>query len=162
VGDSILPGDARASKIVTIPRTSRSSAATTYDSPLALASNLTGPLPLIRDAELILLRAQAEIGLGNLSAATADINVVHRVEGGLPNYPTFTSASQAISALLYEKRYSLLLEAGASADRLVDLRSYNRLNATFLKADVPGDLFQTALPIPKGESDLRNGNVTCQ
>jgi hypothetical protein len=133
--------------------------ATTYDSPLSVASNLTGPLATIRNAELILLRAQAEIGLGQLDAATRDINVVRRIEGGLPGYATFTSATAAINAVLYEKRYSLLLEG---AQRLVDLRLYNRFNSANLKQELPSDAYNSALPIPKSEADLRNGNVTCQ
>jgi hypothetical protein len=160
VGDSIQAGDQRASKIKTIARVTRNGVNTTYSSTLADPANLTGALPVIRNAELILFRAQAEIGAGQLAAATSDLNVVRRKEGGLSNYPTFTSATAAINALLYEKRYSLLLEGGAQ--RLVDLRFYNRFNATNLRKELTTDAFNSVLPIPKTEIDLRNGNVTCQ
>ncbi|AHG90201.1 RagB/SusD domain-containing protein [Gemmatirosa kalamazoonensis] len=160
VGDSIQAGDLRAAKIKTIARVTRNNVQTTYTTTLSDPANLTGPIPIIRNAELILLRAQAEIGLGQLDAATRDLNVVRRKEGGLPNYATFTSATAAINALLYEKRYSLLLEGGAH--RLVDLRFYNRFNATNLRKEQSADAFNSVLPIPKTEIDLRGGNVTCQ
>ena len=60
--------------------------------------------------------------------------------------------AEAIDAVLYEKRYSLL---GQSAQRLVDLRAYSRLNAS-AGPGAAGDLFQTTLPIPKRELDARN------
>jgi len=54
--------------------------------------------------------------------------------------------------VLYEKRYTLLAE---SAHRLVDLRAYGRLNNTYLKKELAGDIFQSTLPIPKRELDAR-------
>jgi starch-binding outer membrane protein, SusD/RagB family len=160
VGDSIQAGDLRASKIKTVTRVTRNNVSTTYASSLSDPGNLTGSLPSLRNAELILLRAQAEIGLNQLDAATRDLNVVRRKEGGLPNYATFTSQTAAINALLYEKRYSLLLEGGAH--RLVDLRFYNRFNATNLRREQTADAFNSVLPIPKVEIDLRGGTVSCQ
>ena len=164
VGDSIMAGDKRISKIVNLsPDTVRSPVGvfSTYTSPLASTANQTGSIPLLRDAELVLLRAQAEIGLGQLAAATADINVVRTTEGGLAPYPTFTDAQSAINAVLYEKRYSLLL---TGVQRVVDLRAYGRLGANgskyFAKAR-SNDAFLSQLPIPGGESDARNGVIAC-
>lgn len=157
LGDSVQAGDARASKIATVAKVSRFGVATTYKSPLASTSNLTGQIPILRNAELILLRAQANIGLNNLSAAAADINVVRTKEGGLPALGTPASADAAISAVLYEKRLSLLL---TGAQRLVDLRSYGRLNATYFKPEISTDIFNSALPIPTAEANARSGNLT--
>lgn len=159
VGDSIQANDARKAKITTVARVARNNVATTFASPLSAPADLTRPLPLIRTAELLLLRAQAEIGLGQLAQATADVNAVRTSEGALAAYPTFASATAAIDAVLYEKRYSLLLEGG---QRLVDLRSYGRFNAQNLKKELASDAFNSNLPIPKVEADLRKGNVTCQ
>lgn len=166
VGDSIQPGDLRKSKIITAAidtatgkprRTGRSGVSTPYRSTLATTSNLTGSIPILRNAELILLRAQAEIGLGNLAAATADINVVRTKEGGLAPIAVPGTADAAISAVLYEKRYSLLLTGG---QRLVDLRSYGRLNSTYFAQEIPSDAFNAALPIPLGEQNARGGNLS--
>ena len=55
--------------------------------------------------------------------------------------------------MLYEKRFSLLLEG---AQRLVDLRSYRLLNAANLGASQrAADVFNQALPIPQAELDQR-------
>lgn len=159
VGDSIQAGDLRASKITTLAkaRTSPAGVSTKYTSPLASTSNLAGSIPIIRNAELILLRAQAYIGLGNLAAATADINVVRTKEGGLPPIAVPATADDAISALLYEKRYSLLLTGG---QRLVDLRSYGRLNSKYFGQETSGDAYNSALPIPLAEQNARNGDLS--
>ncbi|HEY0778265.1 MAG TPA: hypothetical protein VGD56_09890, partial [Gemmatirosa sp.] len=163
VGDSVNPNDKRKSKIVDLrPDTVRAySVFSTYTSPLASTANQTGNIPMLRNAELVLLRAQAQIGLGNLAAATADVNAVHMGEGGLPSYAPFTTARTAIDSTLYEKRYSLLL---TGAQRLVDLRSYGRLGsngATYFAKERSTDVYQSALPIPQGERDARNGSFAC-
>lgn len=158
VGDSIQAGDLRSSKITTLAKArSASGVSTKYQSPLASTANLTGSIPILRNAELILLRAQANIGLGNLAAAKADIDVVRTKEGGLPAIETPTSAAAAIDAVLYEKRYSLLLTGG---QRLVDLRSYGRLNSIYFAPEQAGDAFTSALPVPLAEQNARNGDLT--
>ena len=160
VGDSIQAGDLRASKIITLTTAKSLFGVTTkYKTPLTDPTGLSKPIPVLKFSELILLRAQVKIELGDLSGATADINVVRSLDGGLPAIAVPATKADAISAVLYEKRYSLL---GESAQRLVDLRSYNRLNATFLKKELPGDVFQAILPIPKRELDARGvTSLTC-
>lgn len=159
VGDSIMSGDARAYKIIPGVSFARNGVKTTYDAFTAQpnSANLVRPMALLKNEELVLLRAQAEIQAGDLVSATRDINYVHVNGGGLTPYPLFTSATAAINAVLYEKRYSLLLEG---AQRLVDLRAYNRFNSTYLKQELSGDIYQEALPIPKTEIDARGGNAS--
>lgn len=172
VADSILPGDKRASKIVT--RSAPATLAvdgvtfsTIYDPAVTVTSNSanqTRPIPILKNEELYLLRAQAEIGLGDLASATADLNVVHTISGGLPPYAVFTDQTSAINALLYEKRYSLLTDG---PQRLVDLRAYGRLNATSFPpgtqlSPFPNDPYNKVLPYPQTEIDARGGNLTCQ
>lgn len=162
VCDSIQSGDLRESKLVRVADAfSGYGVSTKCNAAAALATtdNLTRPLPSLRGAELVLLRAQAEIALNQLAAATADVNIVRTTEGGLPALPVFTSQTEGIDAVLYEKRYSLLLEG---AQRLVDLRSYGRLNAQYLRKETTEDVFQSALPISKRESDARSGNLACK
>jgi len=166
VGDSIQPGDLRATEITKRVTAATGQGVTTiYDFTGAVPSiqgNLTRPLPILTNAELVLLRAQAEIQANNLAAATTDINFVRTNQGGLPAYSTFATQTAAINAVLYEKRYSLLF---TGAQRFVDLRAYGRLNATYLKKETATDVFQTALPIPTREVDGRGGSVaapTCQ
>ena len=153
VGDSIQVGDARKAKIITVTAKTLNGVTSKYKSPLTDPANLTQPTAIIRVAEMVLLRAQAKIETGDLAGATADINLVRTLEGGLTAIAVPATKAAAIDALLYEKRYSLLTE---SAQRLVDLRAYDRLNATYLKKETSADFFQSTLPIPKRELDTRN------
>lgn len=160
VGDSIQPGDARASKILTVASKTLNGVTSQYKSTVTDPTGLSNPIAVLKNAELLLLRAQAEVGLGDLAAATADVNAVRTADGALAPLPTFTTSTQAINAILYEKRYSLL---GESAQRLVDLRAYGYLTPTGVATygavaggpGGPGDIFQTALPIPKTQLDTR-------
>jgi hypothetical protein len=153
VGDSVQAGDARKAKIITVAAKTLNGVTSKYKSPLTDPANLTQPAAIIRVAEMVLLRAQAKIETGDLASATDDINIVRTIEGGLPPIAVPATKAAAIDAVLYEKRYSLLTE---SAQRLVDLRAYSRLNATYLKKETTADIFQTTLPIPKRELDTRN------
>lgn len=142
---------------------SRNGVSTMFGTSLAITGSAaqTRPLAIMRNAELLLLRAQARLELGELAAATADVNVVRTKEGSLPELPAFTSRAEGVQALLYEKRFSLLLEG---AHRLVDLRAYGLLNPAYLGPSSRGaaDAFLDALPIPQQERDARGGTVTCQ
>lgn len=153
VSDSLQAGDRRGSKIITI--TPATSQGLTYKSNFRVAQ--TDPIPYLKNQELILLRAQAEVGLGDLVGALADVNYVRANDGGLAPLLPFASSTEAINAILREKRYSLLME---SAHRLVDLRAYGRLNAANFKLERAGDIFLKALPIPTTEADQRKGDLT--
>jgi hypothetical protein len=74
-----------------------------YDSPSA-------PVAIIRNEELILLRAEANIALGNLSEAVADLDSIRTSSGGLPPYSGPVTAEGRPDELLYNRRYSLLWE----------------------------------------------------
>ncbi len=161
--DSILPADTRRSKIIS--RTVLSGQGLLNTTAITCAKctptpvNQESPLAIIRDEEVVLLRAQAYIEAGNLAAATADINSV-RTTYGLPAYGVLPSKTAAINAVLYEKRYSLLLEG---PQRLVDLREYGRLNQTFFRKETATDPYNAAFPLPRAELNARNltANPTC-
>ncbi|RMF61128.1 MAG: RagB/SusD family nutrient uptake outer membrane protein [Calditrichaeota bacterium] len=110
---------------------------------VTITSGSTDPFPIIRNEELLLLRAEANIQLGNLSAAEADINVV-RNAAGLGSV-TLTDQASAIDQLLHERRYSLFMEG----HRWVDMRRYGRLNQ--LPVDRPGDVVLDKMPRPETE-----------
>jgi hypothetical protein len=158
---ALQTGDTRASKIVTRPGSSPTlsgqgltTTLTFVGSNTAVASNSTLPIAILRDEEVVLLRAQAYIEANQLANATADLNSV-RTSYGLTAYPTFADQASARTALLYEKRFSLFFEG---PQRLVDLRAYGLLKAGgTIPAELPGDPFQTAFPIPKAEADARGG-----
>jgi hypothetical protein len=105
------------------------------------------PIPLIKNEELILLRAEANIGLGDLGTALTDINFVRTTSGGLAPLIAFADQTSAITELLYNKRYSLLYEGGHS---WIDYRRYGR-TADLEGFDRPGDVIFPTLPIPTAE-----------
>lgn len=115
----------------------------------ALYPTNTTSIPIIRNEELILLRAEANIGLGNLVAALSDINFVRVNSGGLAPLAPFLTAADAITAVLYEKRYSLMWEGS----RLVDVRRYGRLNT--LPLDLPTHFRIRVQPVPQAECLFR-------
>lgn len=171
VGDSVQAGDLRGSKIVkqSTPYNitiNGVTIATPYDYAFSLgSSSLTHALPILKNEELLLLRAQAAIELNDLPTATTYLNYVRVNSGGLTAYAPFTTQAAARNALLYEKRYSLLMEG---PQRLVDLRTYGRMNATSFTSGTaaspfPNDVFLQALPIPINELNARGGSapVTC-
>src|SRR5690606_23293781 len=90
-------------------------------------SNLGADIPALRNEELILMRAEANLGLGNKQAAIDDINISRTRAGGLePTTLTAASSSDDIlTELLYNRTMSLIFEGGV---RWIDARKYNRLD----------------------------------
>jgi hypothetical protein len=111
-------------------------------------TSITAPIPIIRNEELILLRAEANIGLGNLAAAESDINFVRTTAGGLE--PVTLTAGNALERLLYEKQFSLLYEGG---HRWIDLRRYDMLD--ILPLDKPAHQVNARYPLPLDETAAR-------
>jgi len=120
--------------------------------------NRDADIPLIKNEELILLRAEANLGLGNTQLALDDINLIRINSGGL-SASTLTPASPVsdiITELLYNRLMSLMWEQGT---RWVDARKYNRLAQ--LPLDRAGDVVHPYMLIPAGECDARNLTVPC-
>lgn len=106
------------------------------------------PAPLIRNEELMLIRAEANIFAGNFVAAMQDINNIRSVSGGL-NPTAFATQADGLTALLYERRYSLLFEG----QRWNDHRRFGLLGV--LPIDQAGQFVAKVMPIPQGECDAR-------
>jgi hypothetical protein len=108
------------------------------------------PIPMIKNEELILLRAEANIGLSNFGPAVTDLDLVRATSGGLAPYAGAVDQASLITELLYNKRYSLMFEGGHS---WVDFRRYGRLAslATNERAGPPPDVIFSTLPIPTAE-----------
>ena len=111
----------------------------------------SSPIPIIRNEELILLRAEAKLGTGDKAGAIADLNLVRQNSGGLPasSLTAASSVDQILDGILYERRYSLLMEG----DRWVDMRRNNRLSQ--LPLDVTSgpnkNFVAKVMPIPQSE-----------
>ena len=151
-------GDARASKIIsrtTLSGAGLSTNLTYVGSDTKNSANQTNPLAIIRDEELVLLRAQAYFENAQPVEGLADLNSV-RTTYGLPaltlvDVPTLAAQRAAV---VYEKRYSLFFEG---PQHLVDMRAYGLLTPANTPAELPADPFNTAIPIPKTEADARGG-----
>lgn len=130
----------------TVQRQSQTTSGLTSDLGWIRYPNPGAFIPIIRNEDLILLRAEANIQTNNLLAALDDINFVRVNSGGLAPLLPFASQAAAINALLYERRYSLLYEGG---HRWLDMRRYNRLDQ--LPIDRAGDLVYSTFPIPTDE-----------
>jgi hypothetical protein len=119
----------------------------------------SAPAPIIRNEELVLLRAEANLQLGNAAAAIADLNLVRENAGNLP--PTTLTAGSPepalIAELLYNRRYSLLWEQGTS---WLDARRYNRFD--LIPAAVPGGEVPTRLLLPNAECSARGLASGCE
>lgn len=108
---------------------------------------------LIRNEELILLKAEALFYTGNVPGALAELNIVRTRSGGLlplagtPNEATF------LDELLYERRYSLMFEG----HRWIDLRRFNRM----LPVDLRDDARNVRYPIPLPECNARTNEPRC-
>lgn len=155
--DSVQAGDTRGAKIVdrAAALTGQGlSTAITYLGAVPTAANQAAPIGILRDEELVLLRAQAYVEAGNLPAAALDVNSV-RANYGLGPL-VFVDRTSAINAILYEKRFSLLFEG---PQRLVDLRAYSRLTSTYFRPEFTSDPYNKAFPIPKPEADARGGTA---
>ncbi|MEO8620728.1 MAG: RagB/SusD family nutrient uptake outer membrane protein [bacterium] len=116
---------------------------------------ISSSIPVIRNEELILLRAEAKLGTGDKAGAIADLNIVRINSGGLPA-STLTAGNtndEILLGILYEKRYSLMMEG----NRWVDHRRYGKL--ALLPLDIasgPNKNFVARVsPIPQAECLVR-------
>ena len=100
------------------------------------------PVYLIRNEELILIYAEAQIN-NNPNESVAAINVV-RNAAGIGDYSGETDATSLIEEILKQRRYSLLAEG----HRWIDLRRLDRLNTTYVPLDRPTDNIINSFPTP--------------
>ena len=104
----------------------------------------TAPIPIIRNEELILIYAEANIQLNHLSEADTAINIIRKGHG-LGDYSGAVTQPALITEMLKQRRYSLFFEG----HRWIDMRRYNLLNT--LPIDRAGDDVWTEFPLPVTE-----------
>jgi len=173
------PDDRFTNKLITLTELTGSDSVTRYGFNVRYAFKIyptnTTPGVVMKNEQLLLIRAEANIGLGNNSAAIADINLVRAASGGLPPISdpyvpnvalkqpgvcgTQACAAAAIPStalleeLLYEKRYSLMYELG---ERWIDARKYGRNQD--LERNRDGDINWKYLMIPINECISRGSS----
>ncbi|HRH48618.1 MAG TPA: RagB/SusD family nutrient uptake outer membrane protein [Panacibacter sp.] len=140
----IEPGDDRISK-ATLRNSSASSGGLTSDRDVWVYKSSTAPIPIIRNEELILIYAEANIQLGNFDEAIDAINTI-RNGHGLPDYSNSEpNTNDLITEMLNQRRYSLFFEG----HRWIDMRRYDRLSE--LPIDREGDEIWDKMPVPLTE-----------
>lgn len=105
----------------------------------------TSPIDFLRNEELILVYAEANILASNLPEAEDALNVI-RNSANLPDYSGAQTAEALTAEMLKQRRYSLWSEN----HRMFDLRRYG-LSST-LPIDRPGDQVFNTMPIPLPET----------
>lgn len=119
-----------------------------------LYSSPESPVALIRNEELILLKAEALFFTGDTHDANVELNIVRVGSGKLGPVPETTDPAMFIAQLLYERRYSLLFEGG---HRWIDLRRFGQK----LPLDRPDDKANVRFPIPLQECNARPNEPAC-
>ena len=118
-------------------------------------------IPIVRNEELALVRAEIQIGLGNYTAAWAYINEIRTRVGGLAALPVTATYTATRDAMLHEQQISTAFEA--SADRMIAIRMYgvNTVVDNVWAADTAfHDLHTDVNPIPFAEVSARGGSFT--
>ena len=116
------------------------------DYQVAVYKSNVDPVYMIRNEELILIYAEANIGTNNLEAVDA-INVV-RNAAGLGDYSGAVDNDSILEEVLTQRRYSLFAEG----HRWIDLRRLGKLNSTYVPLDRAGDNIIDAFPTPFTEN----------
>src|SRR5258705_5504289 len=118
----------------------------TSDRVFTIYNSNTAPLPIIRNEELILLRAEARYFTTDPVGALNDINFIRTTSGGLAARGPFLTQADFVAELLKQRRYSLLFEGG---HRWIDTRRFGLLS-TLPKA-LPTHTVPSRFPFPEAE-----------
>jgi starch-binding outer membrane protein, SusD/RagB family len=145
--------DARAQRKVTTLDEPRTVQGITTDYLFTIYNSSSASIPIIRNEELILLRAEARYNTADVAGALSDLNLVRTTSGELAplTLADIATPTAFVDRLLYERRYSLLFEGG---HRWIDARRFNRLN-TLPKA-LPTHNVHSRFPFPESECLARN------
>jgi len=127
-----------------------------YDFSSAGSSGRIEAPTVLRLAEMYLLRAEANVALGNRANATADLNII-RARAGLSPLPTGANLADAVAR---ERRVELFCERG---DRWLSLKRSQTIDA-IIGAAKPGTWrsFARLYPIPQTAIDANPNLVQNQ
>ncbi|HMH22124.1 MAG TPA: RagB/SusD family nutrient uptake outer membrane protein [Puia sp.] len=107
-------------------------------------TNSTAAVPIIRNEELVLIYAEANIQNSDFPDAVTALNII-RNRHILGNYAGAVTKAALLTEMLKQRRYSLYCEG----HRWIDLRRYNLLSQ--LPIDRTGDDVWTEFPLPVTE-----------
>ena len=124
-----------------------------------LYENPDDPFVWIKNEELVLLRAEANLAMGDRDQAIADINWVRAKSGGLEPLPDPYPGADAelLDELLYNKRFSLVFEWGHT---WIDMNRYGKLTEIPVLGPPSADQrLHDAMPYPLSECLPREPDV---
>ena len=111
---------------------------------------------VMRLAELYLIRSEAQVQLGQLTSAAADLNTV-RKRAGLEEV-TATPSAELLEFIIQERRHEFFTEMGT---RFFDLKRTGQVNAVLGTVKSGWDPDDALLPLPESEL-LINPNLSPQ
>ncbi|SFW35419.1 RagB/SusD family nutrient uptake outer membrane protein [Chitinophaga sancti] len=141
----ILPGDDRINK-TQVRNSSASQGGLTGNRDVIIWTSLNAPVSIIRNEELVLIYAEANIQNGNFPNALTALNRI-RTAHNLPAYAGAVTTAALTSELIYNRRYSLFMEG----HRWIDMRRFGLLKT--LPVDRPDDDVWSHFPLPQSESN---------
>ncbi|MBO9572976.1 MAG: RagB/SusD family nutrient uptake outer membrane protein [Chitinophagaceae bacterium] len=136
-------GDDRIEK-ATLRETPASNTGLTSNRDVWVYTSSTAAAPVIRNEELILIKAEAELQLQHFSDARDALNIIRNAHG-LGNYGGALNEDELTDEMLEQRRYSLFFEG----HRWIDMRRYNRIDE--LPIDRQDDNRWTEFPLPNTE-----------
>ena len=139
----IETGDDRIAK-ATLRNTVASLNGLSSDRDVWVYTSSTGPIPIIRNEELILIYAEANLQNDNLGEAVKALNIIRKGHK-LGDYAGAVTKDALLTELLRQRRYSLFYEG----HRWIDARRYNLLAQ--LPLDRANDDIWTQFPLPVTE-----------
>ncbi|HEX6372155.1 MAG TPA: RagB/SusD family nutrient uptake outer membrane protein [Longimicrobium sp.] len=147
--------DRRVVEKVGVHPSPRSQQGVSSDRQFLLYPDASADVPIIRNEELILLRAEARWFTGDRPGAMADLNLIRAQSGGLAAVAQPATDAAFIDLLLKERKYSLMFEG----HRWIDARRFGRLES--LGRDVAGHVIVPRWSIPEAECLARDLPSPC-
>ncbi len=138
-------GDSRLGKVLERPSGTLTLDGLSGDFDVWVYQSLTDFVPFMRNEELVLIYAEANVGSNNAEAVRA-INVI-RANAGIAAYTGAMDSNALVNEILYQRRYSLFGEG----HRWIDMRRLNRLND--LPLDRVDDDVWVQFPRPVSETE---------
>ncbi len=129
----------------------------------------SSPVSIIRNEELILMRAEAQYNLRtsgtNRTDAIINLNTIRTISGGLAPLSSTITDEELLAQIQYNRRYSLMFEGG---HRWIDIRRFkipardpDPVDRSKDIIDLPDHKLNLRYPIPQGECDARPGLEAC-
>ncbi|MSR05714.1 MAG: RagB/SusD family nutrient uptake outer membrane protein [Gemmatimonadetes bacterium] len=137
-------------RLVSGVRTPVSQSGISSDLIVRVFTSNSSPLAIIRNEDLILLRAEARLATGDRTGALADLNLIRVNSGGLAAMADPGSDPPVFDDIVYNRRYSLFYEGW----RWVDMRRWGRLAQ--LEQDLTSHRIFRYNPLPLAECTVRS------